>query len=74
MTTAIALQKDGYHVKVLERSTELTVVGAGLGLGANAWKGLARLGITNDLVQNIKKLVGISFPHQFLITWIGIIS
>lgn len=49
LTTAIALQKDGYHIKVLERSTELKVVGAGLGLGANAWKGLTRLGITNDL-------------------------
>jgi 2-polyprenyl-6-methoxyphenol hydroxylase-like FAD-dependent oxidoreductase len=49
LTTAIALQKEGYHVKVLERVEELKAVGAGLGLGANAWKGLAYLGITDDL-------------------------
>ncbi|MFD1705614.1 FAD-dependent monooxygenase [Siminovitchia sediminis] len=49
LTTAIALQKEGYHVKVLERVNELKEVGAGLGLGANAWKGLSRLGITHDL-------------------------
>ncbi|WP_313798930.1 FAD-dependent oxidoreductase [Cytobacillus sp.] len=47
LSAAIALQKDGYHVKVLERSPELKVAGAGLGLGTNAWKGLTRLGITN---------------------------
>lgn len=30
LTTAIALQKEGYHVKVLERAIELKEVGAGL--------------------------------------------
>lgn len=49
LTTAIALQKEGYHVKVIERVKELKEVGAGLGLGANAWKGLELLGITNAL-------------------------
>ena len=49
LTAAIALQKEGYRIKVLERIKELKEVGAGLGLGANAWKGLARLGITKDL-------------------------
>jgi 2-polyprenyl-6-methoxyphenol hydroxylase-like FAD-dependent oxidoreductase len=49
LTTAIALQKEGYHVKVLERVEKLKEVGAGLGLGANAWKGLAYLRITDDL-------------------------
>ncbi|MBS4215043.1 FAD-dependent oxidoreductase [Neobacillus rhizophilus] len=43
LTTAILLQKEGFRVKVLERTKELKEVGAGLGLGANAWKGLARL-------------------------------
>ena len=41
LTTAIALQKEGYRVKVFERFKELKEIGAGLGLGANAWKGLA---------------------------------
>ncbi|MCM3454513.1 FAD-dependent oxidoreductase [Heyndrickxia oleronia] len=64
LATAIALQKDGYHVKVLERSTELKVVGAGLGLGANAWKGLTRLGITNDLERNCHLIKRTKFLDQ----------
>lgn len=49
LTTAIALQKEGYHIKVLERKNELIEVGAGLCLGANAWKVLVQLGIANDI-------------------------
>src|SRR5699024_8086716 len=49
LSTAIALQQAGYRVKVLERATAFRAVGAGLGLGANAWKGLRQLGITDDL-------------------------
>lgn len=64
LATAIALQKEGYHVKVLERSTELKVVGAGLGLGANAWKGLTRLGITNDLERNCHLIKRTKFLDQ----------
>lgn len=49
LTTAIALEKDGYHVKLLERAEELKGIGAGLGLGANAWKGLNQLGVADGL-------------------------
>lgn len=51
LTAAIALQKEGYDVKVFERAQELKKVGAGLGLGANAWKGLTYLGVTDELCQ-----------------------
>ncbi|MBS4189680.1 FAD-dependent monooxygenase [Bacillus sp. FJAT-49705] len=64
LTTAIALQNEGYHVKVLERMKELKVVGAGLGLGANAWKGLAHLGITNDLEMNCNLIKSTKFLDQ----------
>ncbi|MGG0656934.1 FAD-dependent monooxygenase [Rummeliibacillus pycnus] len=64
LTTAIALQKEGYDVKVLERMKELKVAGAGLGLGANAWKGLARLGITNDLEMKCNLIKSTKFLDQ----------
>lgn len=64
LTTAIALQKEGYHVKVLERTRELKVAGAGLGLGANAWKGLERLGITNDLELKCNLIKSTKFLDQ----------
>lgn len=49
LATALFLQKDGYRVKVLERTEELREVGAGLGLGPNAWKYLEKLGLTDEL-------------------------
>lgn len=51
LTTAMALQRNNYHVKVIERSTELNVAGAGLGLGANAWKGCHLIKSTKFLDQ-----------------------
>ncbi len=56
LTTAIALQKEGYRVKVLERAKELKEVGAGLGLGANAWKGLDCLGVTEGLANKCNEI------------------
>ncbi|MCH6264473.1 FAD-dependent monooxygenase [Neobacillus citreus] len=64
LTSAIALQKEGFRVKVLERTKELKEVGAGLGLGANAWKGLARLEITNDLEAKCNLIKSTKFLDQ----------
>lgn len=64
LTAAIALQKEGYDVKVLEQIKELKEVGAGLGLGANAWKGLASLGITNDLEMKCNVIKSTKFLDQ----------
>lgn len=64
LSTAIALQKEGYRVKVLERFKESKEVGAGLGLGANAWKGLARLEITNDLEMKCNLIKSTKFLDQ----------
>ena len=64
LTTAIALQKEGYHVKVFERVKELKEVGAGLGLGANAWKGLAYLGITEELEMKCNIIENTKFLDQ----------
>ena len=64
LAAAIALQKEGYCIKVLKRIKELKEVGAGLGLGANAWKGLARLGITNDLEMACNLIKSTKFLDQ----------
>jgi len=68
LTTAIALQKEGYRVKVLERVKELKEVGAGLGLGANAWKGLAYLGITEDLEMKCNIIENTKFLDKKVIS------
>ena len=64
LTTAIALQKEGYRVKVFERFKELKEIGTGLGLGANAWKGLAYLGITEDLEMKCNIIENTKFLDQ----------
>ena len=64
LTTAIALQKEGHRVKVFERVKELKEIGAGLGLGANAWKGLVYLGITEDLETKCNIIENIKFLNQ----------
>lgn len=61
LTTAIALQKEGYQVKVLERMKQIKELGAGLGLGANAWRGLSQLGLTNELVNHCHLLESTKF-------------
>jgi 2-polyprenyl-6-methoxyphenol hydroxylase-like FAD-dependent oxidoreductase len=50
LATAIALQRTGREVLVLERSRELVEVGAGISLWPNAVKALRRLGI-GDVVE-----------------------
>lgn len=64
LTAAIALQQEGYHVTVLERADELKEVGAGLGLGANAWKALRMLGVMDELEPACHHLKEIEFLNQ----------
>lgn len=49
LTMAIALQQRGMQVEVFEQASELTEIGAGIGLFANAVKLLRRRGILADL-------------------------
>lgn len=61
LSTAIALQQAGFRVKVLERTKTFKEVGAGLGLGANAWKGLHQLGVTEDLESKCNIIASTKF-------------
>ena len=45
LITALALQKEGFRVRVYERATELTEIGAGLTLASNAMHVLWHLGL-----------------------------
>jgi 2-polyprenyl-6-methoxyphenol hydroxylase-like FAD-dependent oxidoreductase len=49
LATAVALQRSGRDVLVLERATELGEVGAGISLWPNAVKALRRLGIGDEV-------------------------
>jgi 2-polyprenyl-6-methoxyphenol hydroxylase-like FAD-dependent oxidoreductase len=49
MATAIALQRTGREVLVLERAAALREIGAGISLWPNAVKALRRLGIGDDV-------------------------
>ncbi len=49
LTAAIALRKAGFNVKVYERAAQLTEVGAGISLWANAFYAFDQLGIGNNL-------------------------
>ena len=51
LTAALAAVKAGLSVRVLERSTALSEVGAGLQVGANAMKVLAGLGLDTAVAQ-----------------------
>ena len=65
LCTAVALQKQGYSVKVFEAATAFQPVGAGIGIGSNAMQALVKMGIgekvyaeattlDTQLFQNIK--------------------
>jgi 2-polyprenyl-6-methoxyphenol hydroxylase-like FAD-dependent oxidoreductase len=49
LSTAIALRRTGHDVVALERALSVDVVGAGIGLFANALRALARLGVHDDV-------------------------
>nr|WP_106779253.1 FAD-dependent monooxygenase [Lysinibacillus timonensis] len=56
LCTAIALQKAGIETNVYESSTEIKAVGAGLGIGNNAIKALAKLGLVDQVIDAGRKL------------------
>ena len=49
MATAIALEQAGFDPLVLEQSPELTEIGSGIGIQANAMRVLAKLGAAGDV-------------------------
>ena len=58
LLTAIALQKKGFTVSVLEQATELKEVGAGLQLSPNVLRALYQLGLEKDLLQVVSEPLG----------------
>jgi 2-polyprenyl-6-methoxyphenol hydroxylase-like FAD-dependent oxidoreductase len=52
ITAALALRQRGIEVEIFERARELTEVGAGISLWANALKALYRLGLEEALAAN----------------------
>ena len=50
LSTAIALRKTGWDVRLFERSTTLRELGFGLGLAPNAMAALAELGVADDVL------------------------
>lgn len=50
LAAAVALRRAGCHVQVLERAEEISAVGAGILLQANAITALQRIGVAEDIV------------------------
>ncbi|WP_423737627.1 FAD-dependent monooxygenase [Chitinophaga caseinilytica] len=61
LTAAIALRQRGIDPFIFEAAPELRPVGAGIGLGANAIRALAALGIEKGIVAKGQFLDGLSF-------------
>src|ERR1700742_660049 len=51
LTLAIALQQRGYKIKLIERSSGLAEVGAGIWMAANPMQVFYRLGFAQEIVQ-----------------------
>lgn len=49
LTAAVALQRVGCDVQVLERAEQMSAVGAGIGLQGNAMMALERIGVADDV-------------------------
>ena len=64
LTTAIALEQNGFETEVFEAATEMKLVGAGLGLGANAIKALQKLGIDKDIINAGRLLPAFTFYNH----------
>ncbi|HYG18560.1 MAG TPA: FAD-dependent monooxygenase [Ohtaekwangia sp.] len=56
LTLAIAMQRNGYQVVVYENAPEMKLLGAGLGLSANAIKALMAIGLHEDILEKGKIL------------------
>lgn len=50
LSTAIALRNRGHAVTVLERTTQLTAIGAGIRMQCNAVRALRRLGLSDEIL------------------------
>ena len=66
LTTAIALQRIGWQVTVLERTEVLREVGSGLPLWTNAQRALQKLGLAEELAA-----IGIDVTAGRVSTWQG---
>lgn len=60
LTAAIALKKKGFQVLVVEGTSTIKPVGAGLSLAANAMKALKHIGIANEVIKEGRKLTSFS--------------
>lgn len=56
LTLAIAMQRQGYQVKVYESAVDIKPLGAGIMLAANAIKALSEIGIAEDVITKGKVL------------------
>ena len=56
LTVAIALQRHGFQVNVIEQAPEIRPLGAGLGLAANAVKAFTEIGIDGEVLRAGKAL------------------
>lgn len=52
LCTAISLINEGFQVKIFEKASQLTDVGAGIVLAANALKALEKMGLENIVVSS----------------------
>src|ERR1700744_462817 len=51
LTLAFALERNGYHVQLAERATELAEVGAGIWMAPNPMQVFARLGFEQKIIE-----------------------
>ncbi|RAV97741.1 FAD-dependent monooxygenase [Pseudochryseolinea flava] len=56
LTLAIAMQRQGYQVKVYESANDIKPLGAGIMLAANAIKALSEIGIAENIIAKGKVL------------------
>jgi len=52
LTTAIALEQKGMHVRVFEQAEEIKPIGAGIILASNAMQVYEKLGLKNEIEEN----------------------
>ena len=66
IATALSLSQKGYSSLVLEKSSRLSEIGAGIQLGPNAFNALERLGVTEELreksvfIENLRLIDAVS--------------
>jgi salicylate hydroxylase len=64
MTTALALLRAGWRVRVHEQATELREVGAGVSISPGAAAGLASLGLESALLRASLPVARLAFAHH----------